>query len=134
MGKKYKKASIGGLFAPLLFDELHSQAYRELSGNAAKAYCHFKRIERIARKGVEQDSSVSFDFTYTEAAKLGFSRSTFNRVIADLLAKGFINIVSQGGRRSCGMSNTRYQLSNRWRDYGKNTFIPKRRYPSELRQ
>jgi len=118
-------------FAPILFDELNSVAYKELPGNAAKALPYFKRIHGILIKKLGDDYNGIFDFTYTEAEKCGFARNTFNRIITALNAKGFLDIVTQGGKRSCGMSNSRYHLSQRWRDYGMKCFIKRPRYPHE---
>jgi hypothetical protein len=118
-------------FAPILFDELNSAAYQNLPGSAAKALPYFKRIHGIAKKRLGDNYNGIFDFTYTEAENCGFARATFNRVVTALNAKGFIDIVKQGGRRSCGMSNSQYKLSERWRDFGRSGFIKRPRYPHE---
>lgn len=118
-------------FAPILFVELESAAYQALPGNAAKALPYFKRIHGISIKRLGDDYNGIFDFTYTEAEKYGFARNTFNRIITALNAKGFLDIVTQGGKRSCGMSNSQYRLSERWRDYGNKCFIKRPRYPHE---
>jgi hypothetical protein len=118
-------------FSPILNDQLLSRAYQELTGNSAKALPYFIRINGILKTKTGDDFNGIFDFTYTEAEKFGFARRTFARIITDLNAKGFIDIVKQGGKRSCGMSNSKYKLSERWRDYGKKVFINRPRYPSE---
>lgn len=104
-------------FAAILNEEMLSQAYAELKPSAAKAYPHFKRFDGIRRK--KEGYNGTFDFTYSEALKLGFARRTFSEIIEDLNAKGFINIIEQGGMRGCRRSNSKYRLSERWRDYGK---------------
>ena len=128
-------------FAAITNEEMLSQAYTDLKHSAAKAYPHFKRMDGIRRKKAGYDGT--FDFTYAEARKLGFAKGTFSAVIAELNAKGFINIVKQGGMRGCGRSNAKYRLSERWRDYGKppvydratcsfrEPFINRPRYKSE---
>lgn len=126
-----KKWSIPGPFSPILYEELDSAAYQKLTANAAKALPYFKRIHGRLIKKAGDDYNGIFDFTYSEAEKFGFARRTFSRIITDLHSKGFIDIVKQGGKRGCGMSNSKYQLSERWRDYGKHVFIKRPRYPSE---
>jgi len=118
-------------FSPILYAELDSAAYKALPGNAAKALPYFKRIHGLRIKKAGRDFNGIFDFTYTEAEKIGFARHTFARIIAELNAKGFIDVVSQGGKRGCGMSNSKYCLSERWRNYGKPWFENRPRYPSE---
>jgi hypothetical protein len=118
-------------FIPLFLEELSSEAYRTLPGNAAKAFAYFRRIDWVKRYRSRNEYNGIFDFTYSEAAMYGFARSTFNRIITALLEKGFIDIITQGGKRGCGMSNSKYRISQRWRDYGKAVFIKKCRYPSE---
>lgn len=118
-------------FSPILFAEMDSTAYQELPGSAAKALPYFKRIHGIRKKKCGDDYNGIFDFTYSEAEKYGFARHTFARIITELNAKGFIDIVTQGGKRSCGMSNSKYRMSDRWRDFGKGVFMKRPRYPSE---
>lgn len=118
-------------FIPVLYEELRSSAYQELPGNAAKALPYFKWIDGVLIKKNGAAYNGIFDFTYSEAEKYGFARQTFNRIITELNAKGFINIVKQGGKRGCGMSNSKYRLSQRWRDYGKSVFMTHPRYPTE---
>lgn len=118
-------------FSPILYDEMDSPAYMALPGNAAKALPYFKRIEGRLYKKVGDNYSGIFDFTYTEAEKYGFARHTFARIITELQAKGFIEIVMQGGKRGCGMSNSKYKLSEQWRFFGTPFFKKAPRYPSE---
>jgi hypothetical protein len=128
---KFNKGERLPPFSPILYDEMDSDAYQELPGNAAKALPYFKRIHgRLKRKAGDNFNGI-FDFTYSEAERFGFARRTFARIIADLHAKGFIDIVIQGGMRGAGMSNSKYRLSERWRDFGKKGFVKRPRYPSE---
>lgn len=136
----YKRKNRLPPFAAILNDEMLSKAYEELKPSAAKAYPHFKRFAGIAQ---QKRGEHVFDFTYADAGKLGFARRTFSDVIEDLNAKGFINIVEQGGMRGTRRSNSKYQLSERWRDYGKgrvydqllrsyrDKFVNLPRYPSD---
>jgi hypothetical protein len=131
--KRQKKGKGNRLppFSPILFAELNSVAYQKLPGNAAKALPYFKRIDGILKKKYGDDYNGIFDFTYSEAEKCGFARRTFARIITGLNAKGFIDIIKQGGKRGCGMSNSKYRMSERWRDFGKREFKNLPRYPSE---
>lgn len=131
--KKNKKSNRQRLspFTPIFNEILDSQAFRELPGNAAKGFLYFKWIHGMLGYKLGDDFNGIFDLTYSEAEKFGFARKTFSRIITELCDKGFINIVVQGGKRGCGMSNSKYKLSDRWRDYGTSTFIQKPRYRSE---
>lgn len=129
--KKAGKKNCLPPFSPIFFQEMDSAAFMALPGSAAKALPYFKRIHGRLIKKFGDDFNGIFDFTYTEAAECGFARRTFSRIIAELNAKGFIDIVKQGGKRGCGMSNTKYCMSERWRDYGKRGFMTRARYPSE---
>jgi hypothetical protein len=54
----------------------------------------------------------------TEATKYGFARRTFHDAVKSLELHGFIDIVSVGGLRGAGHTNSQYKLSNRWVTYG----------------
>lgn len=118
-------------FVPVFVSELKSKAYQELTGNAVKALTYFKRFDGIIKAKSGEYYNGIFDFTYSEALTIGFARSTFSRIIKELHKKGFIDIVKQGGKRGCGMSNSKYKLSARWEDYGTPRFISKSFYPTE---
>ncbi len=118
-------------FSPILYEELDSLAYQALTPNAAKALPYFKRIKGILIKKSGDNFNGIFDATYTELEKFGFARRTISRIISDLQAKGFIDIIKQGGMRGCGMSNSKYRMSERWRDYGKSGFMKRPRHPNE---
>lgn len=118
-------------FTPIFNEELSSKAYQQLSGNAAKALPYFRRIHGILQKKLGDNYNGIFDFTYSEAEKFGFARRTFSRVITDLIEKGFIDLVVQGGKRGCGMSNSKFKMSERWRDYGTRVFMKRPRHPCE---
>ena len=130
--KRQKKTGIKlAPFAPIYREEMESKAYQDLSGSAAKALPYFRWIDGVLKKKFGGDYNGIFDFTYTEAETFGFARRTFSRVITDLNAKGFIDIVLQGGKRGLGYSNSKYILSKRWQKYGTGMFEPHPRYPSE---
>lgn len=131
--KRNKKSSGNRLppFTPIFNEELSSVAYQELSGNAAKALPYFRRIHGILQKKSGDKFNGIFDFTYSEAEKFGFARRTFSRVITELIEKGFIDLVVQGGKRGCGMTNSKYKQSERWREYGTGAFMKRSRHPCE---
>jgi hypothetical protein len=125
MSKKNRKPSvpISGPFTPILNSIHDSQAYTELSGNAAKLYSFLVRTARTVavRLGAGSEYRVDFDYTYSEAEKRGFSDSTFKRAIRELWAKGIINVIVIGGRtasKGSGRMPSRYQLSGNWQTYG----------------
>jgi hypothetical protein len=118
-------------FTPIFNEELSSKAYQQLSGNAAKALPYFRRIHGILQKKVGDNYNGIFDYTYSEAEKNGFARRTFSRIITDLIDKGFIDLIVQGGKRGCGMSNSKFKMSERWRDYDTRVFIKRPRHPCE---
>lgn len=131
--KRNKKSSSIRLppFTPIFNEELNSDAYQSLPGNAAKALPYFRRIHGILQKKMGDKFNGIFDFTYSEAEKYGFARRTFSRVITELIEKGFIDLVVQGGKRGCGMSNSKYRQSERWRVYGTRIFMKAPRNPCE---
>lgn len=140
MGKKRNNKNRLPPFAPILNEEMLSKAYTELKPSAAKAYPHFKRIAGIKKT---KTGELDFDFTYTEAESFGFARRTFYEVIGELNDKGFIDVLEAGGLRGTCRSNSKYRLSERWRDYGggnvydhvtkqyREKFISRPRYPTE---
>lgn len=60
-------------------------------------------------------------FTYDEAIFFGISQSQFHVIIKKLVELGFIDVEHQGG--CYGRDFSRYTLSERWKDYGKTSFI-----------
>lgn len=126
MSKKNKRSqlSIGGAFTPLLVAMQDSDAYRDLSGNAAKLLGFFIRTARAVavKTGAGNECLVNFDYTYSEGKKRGFSESTFKRAVKEIWANGFINVIVIGGRTASnerGRMSSRYQLAGYWQSYGK---------------
>lgn len=123
-------------FTPIFNEEMDSKAYIELTGSAAKAYTYFKRISGKLERRSGGDYNGIFDFTYSEAKAYGFARSTFSKIIGELIEKGFIDIITVGGLRGAGRSNSKYKLSSRWKLYGvfhggKPAHVGKPRRPQE---
>lgn len=104
-------------FVPIRMDTLESTAYRTLPPSAAKLYPYFLRSCIRAIKGAP-DTTTMFGCTYTEMSKYGFARRTLHDAIKSLELHGFIDIVSVGGLRGAGHTNSQYKLSVRWVTYG----------------
>lgn len=104
-------------FVPLFNDELESTAYRTLPATAAKLLPYFKRVCVKATRG-KPDECTLFGFTYSEAARYGFSEHTFSRAVKALSLHGFIDIISKGGLRGAGHTCSQYRLSKRWVTFG----------------
>jgi len=67
--------------------------------------------------------TTTFSFTYGDAERFGCSRRNFPRVIADLMACGFIDPVEKGGLRGYGLSTSKFRLSLRWKRFGQSDFV-----------
>ena len=124
-------------FVPLTWEVLNSKAYIKLTSSAGKALPYFfgkhgkdYGIAFTKTKG-SAFSGKPIEFTYAEAARLGFANRTFSRVIADLIDKGFIDMAGYGGMRGFCKTNNKFLLSARWVDYGERSFQAVPRYPSE---
>lgn len=136
MGKHAKGKTGNRLppFTPILNEEMDSKAYLELSGTAVKVLTWFKRIDGKLRGKDRHGFNGIFDFTYKEALRCGFAKRTFSRAIDELGEKGFIEVISVGGMRGAGRSNSKYKLSTRWQLYRLETKVKGawRNNPSEL--
>lgn len=104
-------------FVPVTHQVLESKAFKALTGNAVRAYLYFMRICTRVAKG-KPDTATIFNFTYSEAVKLGFCRRTFYNAIKDLIEHGFIDQVEVGGLRGAGHSSSQFKLSDRWALWG----------------
>jgi hypothetical protein len=107
-----------------------SPAFRKLSTNSIFVLFEFlsrrKMVQdgRKGRWGIANNGEIIF--TYAEAQKkFGMFRSTFCRSIDQLVHLGFIEISHQGGGLLKDYS--KYAISERWRDYGKEEFIKQSR-------
>lgn len=136
MGKHVKGKTGNRLppFTPILNEEMDSTAYFELSGTAVKVLTWFKRIDGKLRGKDRYGFNGIFDFTYNEALRCGFAKRTFSRAIDELGEKGFIEVISVGGLRGAGRSNSKYKLSTRWQLYRLEMKVKGawRKNPSEL--
>jgi hypothetical protein len=117
-----------GMFVPR---KMHrNPAFQKLTANSILVLLEFLyrrqfvKVGRRARWLIKNNGEIIF--TYTEAwNKFKMCRSTFCRSISQLVELGFIDIAHHGG----GMMNdcSKYGISERWQDYGKEAFIKKSR-------
>jgi hypothetical protein len=123
MGRRQgKQAKITGGFVPLTWKLLNSRAYRNLPVSASKALPFFLGKPHVPY-GNTMLFEVVFDFSYREANRcLGYSNSTFHKVICDLMSLGFIDPVDKGGLRGEGRSCSQFRVSPRWEQYGTKAF------------
>ena len=111
---------------------MNSKAYLALKGISPQLLLLFfgrRKMARVGRRGKQKwvcTNAAEIEFTYQEAKKrFGITHSRFTRGIDDLIEKGFIDIVHQGG--AYRHDKTIYALSDRWRKYGKRDFEKSKR-------
>ena len=111
-------------FVALTWELLNSKAYIGLHSTSAKMLPYFLgKLHLIA--GAPGYDSTPFEFTYSEAERLGCARRSFSRVIRELIKKGFIDPARKGGLKGTGLTTNQFKLSYRWRRYGHADFIEK---------
>jgi hypothetical protein len=127
-------------FVPLVWDLLNSPAYKKLTPSSAKALPFFLGKVKTGYNDSER-YQVTFNFSYPEAKRLGFSTATFSRIRKELTEIGFIDTVEKGGLRGQGKGYNKYRLSRRWETYGKeetwkspSVFKTKSNFKNEHRQ
>ena len=125
MSKKTKSYKpIEGGFVAMTWKMLNSKALKELPPSSAKILPYF--LGKVKEHHHPEDPGryvVNFPFTYSEAKRYGFGKSTFFKMLGDLIRFGFIDITKKGGLRSQGgQANTLFRLSRRWEMYGTASF------------
>ena len=123
-GYRHNRSASLPPFLPLALDVIESVAFRALPPSAAKGFIFFLR-KPIKERIFYRDSRFytwQFEFSYTEAESYGFARATWNRVLRELLAHGFIDLVSKGDLKSRRPSSSKFVLSERWRNFGTSYF------------
>jgi len=103
-----------------------SAPFRLLSGKAMWVMLRFlqKRKWNPKKKSRKEKTiycNSGLVFTYDEAVFFGISQSQFHIIIKKLVALGFVDVEYQGGCHNRDYS--RYAVSDRWKDYGKSSFI-----------
>ena len=112
-----------------------SPAFRELTASSILVLLEFLSRRQMVKVG-RRDRWVTKNngeivLTYAEiTAKFRIARSTFRNSIDQLVKLGFIDIAHHGG----GMmkDSSKYGISERWREYGKEGFIKQSR-PNDTR-
>jgi len=111
---------------------LRSKAFKELPGTAIQVLMWFylkRKLKNMGSRGKEKWIIINngeIVFSYADAEKkYGLTRARYSRALNALIEKGFIDIDHHGG----GMMGdcTLYAISERWRNYGTDQFIPKHR-------
>jgi hypothetical protein len=105
MGKATKNKQSRAYFVAVFWIMLNGKAYKKLPASASKMLPYF--LGKVHDKDFFHPDSpgrydFTFPFTYSEAKRLGFGRSTFYKVLRDLTRFGFIDVVKKGGLRSGG--------------------------------
>ena len=107
-------------------------AFQKLTANSILVYFEFlyRRQMVEVKVGKREEWIIKNNgeiiFTYAEACeKFNMYRSTFCRSISQLVELGFIDIAHQGGGmlKDC----SKYGISDRWKNYGKEEFKNKTR-------
>lgn len=124
MGRDKAEKGKGKLspFVALDWTILNSKAYKDLSGNPAKALPYFLGRPKVPSYDLHYLKSV-FAFSYPEAKKLNFARGTWYRVLCDLVHNGFLDPVTKGGLKGYGKASSQFRLSDRWKKYGHPDFV-----------
>ena len=116
--KGFLRPYVKGSWVPIEDDLLLSNAFRDLQPSAVILLLHLHRIDKVLAWKGGDGYNDEFNLTFTEAERLGLSRATTMRAVQDLVKKGFIEIVVQGGLRSQGRTSSVYRVAERWRTWG----------------
>ncbi|MCH2391743.1 MAG: hypothetical protein MK238_04320, partial [Nitrospinales bacterium] len=104
-------------------------AFRKMTKSSIFILIEFysrRQVAKIPRRGWQIRNNGEIVFTYDEAkSKFRIARSTFRSSIDQLVELGFIDIAHHGGgmMKDC----SKYGISERWRDYGREEYIKKSR-------
>jgi len=107
-----------------------SLAFRKLTTSSILVLLEFmfrRQLVKVGRRDrwlIKNNGEIVL--TYAEiTTRFGIARSTFRNSIDQLVKIGFIDIAHHGGgmMKDC----SKYGISERWRDYGKEEFIKKSR-------
>ena len=120
--------SSDGMFIP---KRMHRcRAFRELTASSILVLLEFLSRRQLVKFGRRDrwliKNNGEIVLTYAEiTTRFGIARSTFRNSIDQLVKIGFIDIAHHGG----GMmkDSSKYGISERWREYGKEEFIKKSR-------
>ena len=127
MDNKTFKSS-DGMFIPRRMHR--SPAFRKLTASSILVLFEFMFRRQLVKVGRRDSWLIKNNgeilLTYAEiTTRFGIARSTFRNSIDQLVKIGFIDIAHHGGgmMKDC----SKYGISERWMDYGKEGFIKKSR-------
>jgi hypothetical protein len=106
---------------------IKSEAFRSLNSTSIVVLMDFLMRRKIHFLKATKEHVIlnngELVYTYDEAERKGIRRARFARAIDELVERGFLDItkLGSGGRRG-DVSN--YAISERWRDYGTEKFVP----------
>ena len=110
MRRKYKKDKLPA-FVPLEIRMLlQSEAWKKLSGSAAKVYI-FLRSKAFGPLQRAMQVEIKIPYSIIEA-DTGLSRQTVRNAIVELENKGFIDLIEQGGLKSGGLQHEHLHSGN----------------------
>ena len=107
-----------------------SSAFRSLHGTALLVLMDFHSKKHMKKKDRQKHvltNNGELVYTYREAQTRGIGPSTFMKALDTLIGRGFIDVTATGEGRY--RSESRYALSNRWRHWETDAFIPAKRNP-----
>lgn len=116
MGKKTSTYAKKHPFALVPWEVLNSVAFQKIPPTAGKLLPIFLGKPHLAPDASDYYRK-EFEFTYSEAERLGVSRSTFKAALRDLINFGFIDPVIFGGLRGRHDVASRFKLSDRWKKF-----------------
>ena len=114
-------------------DLINSSAFRSLRSCAVHVYLDFLGKRRLKENKYRKNRGPRWDiinngeieYTYSEAEKKGISKPSFARSIDQLVEHGFIDIADTGA--GVYRMKTLYSISTRWKDWGTEKFVEKKR-------
>ena len=110
---------------------LRSDAFKALSKSSTNILLLFymrRKMSKLNRKNRTEwiiENNGQIVFTYLEAENLGYTRATFLRSIDQLIELGFISVARTGA--GVARSATLYSIDERWKDYGTDRFVERKR-------
>ncbi|MEO0544415.1 MAG: helix-turn-helix domain-containing protein [Pseudomonadota bacterium] len=89
------RSKVDGQYIPLPYSMVRHAAWRSLSGGAVKVWLEIR--SRYTVRGDGCDNNGELTLSLNEAARLlGMSKTTVQRAIAELKAKGFLEEITEG--------------------------------------
>lgn len=112
---------------------INSPAFRSLRSCAVHVYLDFLGKRRLKEDKYRKSrgprwrilNNGEIEYTYSEAEKRGISKPSFATSIDQLVERGFIDIAETGA--GVYRMKTLYSISTRWKDWGTEQFVEKKR-------